>query len=85
MKKQQQWVRDYDLKQTVYRIGDACVWLSVCWRSGPLFGQFEAHAHGIPDFDPVAEGFPRYYMQKDRAQAEVIAWLHHKTGVRRAA
>ena len=57
----------------VYRLRDAFVWLGprppYCDR-----GHWYAGVEGIATID-AADGFPRYYMDLERAKAELAEWL----------
>ena len=66
------WHRDPD-RCWWYRIGTAAVWLAprptYCDR-----GHWSGHVEGIGTID-AADFFPRYYMDFERAQAELAEWL----------
>ncbi len=59
-----------------YRIGEFAVWITArppyCDR-----GHFQSVTHQVPDIDD-SDRFPRYFMDLERAKAEMAEWLAWK-------
>lgn len=81
------WEPDPDFPNVqIYSIGAAVVTLETrppyCDRGhlmGKSFG-YVGNVEDVPDID-AADAFPRYFMDEERAKAELADWLHWRTGV----
>ncbi len=76
-----EWVRDVHNHTWVFQLGEAWVWIAVrppyCDR-----GHYVGNVGNVPDID-AADGFPRYFMDLERAKLELAEWLQWRLEGRR--